>query len=203
MIRNIVFDLGNVLLKDKPQNILNDLKLKEEEKEELRKKFFGDFCSVNMGTETLEEHFNSCGLNFTINEDAKEKILHYYKYRSFNSELVDFMKQLKEAQYNIFILSNNNKETCEYLKSLPDFNCVDGWIISCDYHMVKPYKEIYNKLFEKFNLKPEETYFIDDRKQNIEVGKELGMQGFVLDIKNNGINDLIEKLKNIDIIGEI
>ena len=50
-----------------------------------------------------------------------------------------------------------------------------------------------DKLFEKFNLVPEECFFIDDSKANIEIGKELGMQGYVFD----NIEGLNTELKNI------
>ena len=144
-----------------------------------------------MGDETLEEHFNNCRFSFTISKDVKEKLVHYYKYRTFNDEVVKLMNKFKTNNYNIFILSNNNKETYEYLKTLPEFKCVDGWIVSCDYKIAKPDRKIYIKLFEEFNLKPEECYFIDDKKQNIEVGKEFGMQGFVIDVENEGIDKLL------------
>ena len=107
------------------------------------------------------------------------------------------MNKLKHNNYKIFILSNNNKETYEYLKQLPVFECVDGWAVSCDYHITKPNKEIYVKLFETFNIKPEECYFIDDNKENIETGKMLGMKGFVL---NKNIDELIDSMKENKII---
>lgn len=56
---------------------------------------------------------------------------------------------------------------------------------------MKPNKEIYLRLFEKFNLKPEECFFIDDREENVVVGEKLGMVGHILDIEENGITKLL------------
>ena len=71
--------------------------------------------------------------------------------------------------------------------------------MSCDYHIIKPNKEIYIKLFETFNIKPEECFFIDDTEENINMAKKLGIKGFTLDIKNQGLDKLIEKLKENNI----
>lgn len=197
MIKNIVFDLGNVILKDSPSIVLENLDLPNEDKQKIKEKFFDDWEDVDLGKETLEEHLNNCGLDLSaINNNIKEILLNYYKYRPFNNEIIELMHVLKEKKYKIYILSNNNKEVFEYLKKLPQFQCVDGWIVSCDYNMVKPNRELYIKLFDKFNIKPEECFFIDDKKENIETAELLGMQGCVLDIKNKGLEILSEKLRD-------
>lgn len=66
---------------------------------------------------------------------------------------------------------------------------LSGQIVSSEEKCLKPDKEIYLKLFEKYNLKPSECYFIDDKEENIEAGKRLGMDGFVF-------KDNVEELKN-------
>ena len=200
MIKNIVFDLGNVLLKDYPSIILKDLEIENEAKQKILETFFSNWDSIDLGTETLQEHWDNCNLNILIDKNIKEKIIHYYKYRPFNEDLINLMKRLKKYNYKIFILSNNNNETYEYLHKLPIFECVDGWVVSCSYQTVKPNKEIYIKLFEKFNIKPEESFFIDDKEENIEIGKKLKMQGFAINNKNRGISELMVELRKNNII---
>ena len=53
----------------------------------------------------------------------------------------------------------------------------DGVLISADYKLLKPEKEIYLALYDKFSLKPEECYFIDDVQKNIDGAKATGMDG--------------------------
>ena len=77
---------------------------------------------------------------------------------------------------------------------LPFFKNFDGFVFSCDHKILKPDPEIYNILFKKYNLIPDECFFIDDKKQNIEAGETLGMKGFVFNCKENRITDLIKKL---------
>ena len=156
MIKNIIFDLGNVLLKSSPSIVLENLNISDEIKNNIKSKFFNNWQHIDLGEESIKEHFDNCKFNFDIDKSTREILLNYYKYRPFNNEMIELMNKLKHNNYKIFILSNNNKETCEYLNQLPIFERIDGWIVSCDYHIVKPNKEIYVKLFNTFNIKPDE-----------------------------------------------
>lgn len=200
MIKNIIFDLGNVILKDTPSVVLENLKISDEIYKIIKCKFFDNWNKLDLGKETLKEHLDNCGIDFTIDDEIREVLLNYYKYRPFNNEVIELMNNLKSNMYNIFILSNNNKEAYNYLVKLLIFEAVDGWIVSCDYNIIKPDKKIYIKLFENFNIKPEESFFIDDKAENIKVAEQLGMKGFVLDWKNQGIYELVGSLKENDII---
>ncbi|MBS6252392.1 MAG: HAD-IA family hydrolase [Clostridia bacterium] len=202
MIKNIIFDLGNVILKDTPSVVLENLKISDEIYKIIKCKFFDNWNKLDLGKETLKEHLDNCGIDFTIDDEIREVLLNYYKYRPFNNEVIELMNNLKSNMYNIFILSNNNKEAYNYLVRLPIFEAVDGWIVSCDYNIIKPDKKIYIKLFENFNIKPEESFLIDDKAENIKVAKQVGMKGFILDLENQGIHELIESLKKNDIILE-
>lgn len=200
MIKNIIFDLGNVLLKSSPSIVLENLNISDEIKNNIKSKFFNNWQHIDLGEESIKEHFDNCKFNFDIDKSTREILLNYYKYRPFNNEMIELMNKLKHNNYKIFILSNNNKQTCEYLKQLPIFERIDGWIVSCDYHIVKPNKEIYVKLFNTFNIKPDECFFIDDNKKNVEIGAILGMQGFTFKYSNNNIDELINNMKQNNIV---
>ena len=132
MIKNIIFDLGNVILKDNPSIVIENLELSNETYHSIKSKFFDNWNELDLGNETLEEHFNNCGFKFPIDDSVKERLLNYYKYRPFVNEVIELMNNLKSNNYNIFILSNNNKEAYDYLVKLPIFEVVNGWIVSCD-----------------------------------------------------------------------
>lgn len=195
MIKNIIFDLGNVILKDYPNIVLDQVKIDKEQYESIKSNFFSDWKALDLGLSTLKEHLEKCKFNFKITPEVEALMLCYYKYRPFNDEVLELIKLLKEKQYKLYILSNNNKEAEKYLTGLPIFKNFDGWVFSCDYQLKKPDPKLYNILFETCNLKPEECFFIDDKQTNIEIGKKLGMNGFVLDYKNDGTNALIKQLK--------
>lgn len=198
MIKNIVFDLGNVILKDKPSEVLNNIKINNEECEIIKNTFFSNWDELDLGNVTIEEHLENCNMPINI-EEFKEILIEYYKYRAFNEEVVKLMKELKKNNYKIYILSNNNKQAYEYLLKLPIFKCVDGWVVSCDYHIIKPNKKLYEMLFDTYNLNPAESFFIDDKKENIHMARILGMNGYVLDYKRDGINELIKNMKENNI----
>ncbi len=197
MIKNIVFDLGNVILKGSPNIVLEQIKIDKKQYESIKNDFFNDWKSLDLGESTLREQLEKCKFDFEIDSEIEEKLLHYYKYRPFNVEILELIKELKNKGYKIYILSNNNKEAEKYLLEIPDFKAFDGWIFSCDYQIMKPDPKIYNILFETYNLKPEECFFIDDSRKNIETGNKLGMAGFVLDCEHNGIAELRKELKNV------
>lgn len=202
MIKNIIFDLGNVILKGKPSAILDNIEINDNEREIIKNTFFNNWKDLVLGNITIKEHFENSNIPIEISEELKEILINHYKYREFNLEILRLMKILKYNNYNIYILSNNNKETYEYLLKLPEFKYVDGWVVSCDYKTSKPDKKIYEILFEKYNIKPEESFFIDDKKTNIEIGNELGMKGHVLNYERDGINELLKDLDKNNIILE-
>jgi len=197
MIKNIVFDLGNVILKDSPEIVLNSLELGKNELENITNEFFynREGLDLDLGKCNVKQHFERCKFNFEIKTELAEKLMCYYKYRPFNDEVVELIKRLKKENYRVYILSNNNIDVKEYLMELPFFKNLDGAVISCDYGKVKPDSEIYNILFEKYSLIPEECFFVDDSERNVKAGENLGMKGFVFNYKENGVANLIKELK--------
>lgn len=193
MIKNIVFDVGNVIWNGNSATILSKLDISEDMKDEIKNTFFKNTHPLDLGEETLEEHFYSCGISIK-DEKIKDFLINYYKYRDLNSKIVKLIHVLKKNGYGIYILSNNNKEAMDYLMQDENLKCVDGWILSCDYAALKPEKRIYEILFDTFKLNPEECFFVDDKERNIKAGEQLGMKGHILDYKNYEDSELKKSL---------
>ena len=64
MIKNIIFDLGNVILKDTPSVVLENLKISDEIYKIIKCKFFDNWNKLDLGKETLKEHLDNCGIDF-------------------------------------------------------------------------------------------------------------------------------------------
>ena len=94
-------------------------------------------------------------------------------------EMGDLIRDLKAKGYGIYLCSNASVRllTC-YKKVLPSIDCFDGILFSAEVLCMKPQKEMYGHFFDRFGLKPEECYFIDDLQNNIEGAKACGMDGY-------------------------
>ena len=199
MIKNIVFDLGNVILSNTPSSVLDFFEVDLKTRQLIENHFFSDFRDLDLGNITLEEHFEQSKISSLLDDDLKEKLLHYFQYRFYNHEVLDLMRNLKLNGYDIYILSNNNKETVEYLKTLPFFQCISGWIVSYEYHLLKPDEKIYQKLFDTYHLNPSECFFIDDSLENVRASQNLGMRGHVFYYDQDRVSSLIKEMKNFSI----
>lgn len=183
-IKNVIFDLGGVILKDKPISVLKKLNISDETYDTL-KTFFSDWKELDLGNKTLEEKYNECKFSKEIDALYKDYLLNYYKYREINIELINLIERLKKKNYKVYILSDNNKESYDYYKNNELFKNIDGWVLSCEYHTVKKEGKIFNILLDRFNLKANECYFIDDNVDNIMIGKEYGINGYVFNESDN------------------
>ena len=93
---------------------------------------------------------------------------------------VELLKELKMKGYNLFLLSNFHKEAYDKVfRKYSFFEFFDGIFISSHYGLLKPEREIYVKMLQKFSLNPAECIFIDDTPVNISAARELGIEGIV------------------------
>lgn len=185
MIKNIIFDMGNVLIAFNPKEIIQRVHVDEKDAELLENTIFlsQEWVDLDSGSRTEDE----------ICEKIKKKLperLHDTMNRlitKWDEPLVEIegmeklVKEIKEKGYKIYLLSNASSRQKEYWDRISASKYFDGTLISADEKMMKPYPVIYHRLFEKFSIKPEESFFIDDSKDNIAAGERLGMPGVVFD----------------------
>ena len=191
-IKNIIFDLNNVILKNKSISILKDLNINNQDINKL-KKFFLNFEDLDLGKETIENKFIKCHFSQDIIKTYKDILVNYYKYRKINSDLINMITKLKENNYNIYVLSDTNKEASKYYKK--NIKNIDGWIFSCDYHTLKKDGLLFDIMLDKFNLNPLECYFIDDDKNNIKVALNHSIKGYIFNEKDD-IQNLYDDMRN-------
>lgn len=107
----------------------------------------------------------------------------------------EWIQSLKEQGYKVYLLSNFGGFPFNVLREKYGFvDMVDGGVISYEIGEVKPEPAIYRHLLEKYDLRPEECLFIDDRPENIETAKMLGMSGIVFTTKEDADCQLREYL---------
>ena len=93
--------------------------------------------------------------------------------------MYDLLTQLKAEGFKLYGLTNWCSKVHLTMAQFPIFKLLDGQIISSEEKVIKPEPEIYQRLFKKFRIKPEECIFTDDKVENIEGGRRLGMDGIV------------------------
>lgn len=198
MIKNIVFDIGNVILNFKLSEVLPYFAKDEKEEEFIKKniiespEWLGNalidtgYISKENAISIVEDRTNH------INDELIEKFWNNYnKYSKINEEVVKLIKELKNSGYKIYLLSNINEHTYDSIKENELFNIIDGYIFSYIEHKVKPYKSIYLSLLDKYKLIPSECLFIDDKEENVKTANTLGILG------RNVMPDCIESIKEL------
>lgn len=195
MIKNIVFDLGNVLLDFDPDSYLEELGYGDELKSQLAAEIFEteEWLQLDRGTISQKQAVEKWQQrNPELADEIAEVMAEWEKILTLKKDSLEILKSAADKNYNLYILSNFHQKAFDYISTKYDFfKYFDGRVISADVHLIKPEAEIYEHLLNKFNLKPEETLFIDDSKANIEAALKKGIR--VIHFKN--AESLDEELK--------
>ena len=201
MIKNIIFDLGNVVLKLKWEIVINRFAKNDEEKS-LFKKFIFDskeWEELDAGTISEENAIKSMQQNLPehLHSTCKEIMNTWTDGLVINYEMLNFIEKLKELGYKTYVLSNAPLTITPFLKKNDLNKYFDGEVISAEIKLVKPQKEIYEYILKEFSLDASESFFIDDRKENIDAAKSLNINGHVFDYNN--FNALLEELEKYNV----
>ncbi len=182
MIKNIVFDIGGVLIDFNPLIFLTK-EYGEQKGRELTQLIFKDPCwqDLDKGTLSFEEAIEFFSAKRPeYREDIKRalSIPFIEGYFSEKTDTVELYRELKRNGYNIYLLSNFSKEGFDHVRTIYTFleEC-HGMVVSAYIKMIKPEPEIYRYLLDTFNLDPDETLFMDDLQVNIQGAIDAGIHG--------------------------
>ena len=172
MIRNIIFDLGNVIINYNQEQIIKNFTKKEEEIKYIYDEIFHapEWEAIEVINKRNEFKY----------QKLTEDFLHeWYKKQPFNRDIVEIAKTLKKNGYNLFVLSNMANWTYEYLKNDEFFSLCTGIIISAHEHLIKPDEKVFRLLLDRYKLNPEECLFIDDdpSEKNYKTANRMGIKG--------------------------
>lgn len=200
MIKNVVFDLGNVLLEFKPLEYLRDNIHDEEIVQSIYKNLFRGEEWINLDSGSIDEEKAIEAISSRIPK-LSEKVRHYmYNWPEIlkpMKETIDALRLIKQKNYNTLILSNFHGKAFRYVVERNEFfKFFNGGVISYEVGLLKPNKEIYEELINKYGISPEETIFIDDMLPNINAAKDLGFNVILFESPEQ----LLNELSNYDII---
>lgn len=195
MVKNIIFDVGGVIFDDKNNNLKEKFNLSLEESKEITNITFGDnFKDCMLGKVRVIDYLENMKLTYPDIKDKIEYLLDpklYYETFPLKKDVYDIVVDLYKKGYNLYILSNNTKDSFEYVSSHMDMNMFKGVVSSYVEHLIKPNEDIYNLIIDRYNLKKEETIFFDDSGKNVDKGNELGIKS----IKFTSVEDIINNIE--------
>lgn len=180
MIKNIIFDMGGVLIDHNPEKTLY-AHFDKETADIILKEIFRNrvWAERDRGVITSEEimEMKKDIIPEKVYDKVNEMVGNFFPYMPPFEKMYEVVKTLKDNGYGIYLLSNAGYEFHTERENIPALSLFDGCIVSCDYKIIKPDKEIYMALYEKFSLKPEECFFVDDVQANIDGARATGMDG--------------------------
>ena len=183
MIKNIVFDMGGVLIRIDQKIFIERMGISGEDAALLTREVFRsiEWCQMDRGTLEEEEAFARIRRRLPSHlHDAAEKLIQMWDRPILPIPgMEELVARLKENGYRILLLSNASRRQPEYWARVPVARYFEDTLVSSFYQVVKPMPEIYRLAFEKFGIDPAESLFIDDMPQNCEASVFSGMDAIV------------------------
>ena len=202
MIKNLVFDLGNVLIEWNSEKILTYFEPENERSQALKQAIFesGIWHKTDKGELSLKEACEEvlAQLDASYHSAIKNTFYHWYEVVQVYSGLQEKIRIWANQGYRIYILST----TCEIFYHiekaglLPIYPLLSGYILSSEVGVVKPESEIYQKLLKKYRIEPTESVFIDDIQANLDTAAELGFETILAEKESDNIlamQDLLQE----------
>ena len=181
MIKNVVFDVGQVLVTFDPPKYMRDLGYNDDVIEVLQKAMFnhplwGELDRSIYTRAELEDMFVENAPEYE--KEIREVFGSIENSAAPQPYVIEWMEDLKKRGVGLYVVSNYAEFMYEGTKHTMLFlPYMDGVMFSYMCHAIKPEKEIFENLLNKYGLKAEECVFIDDRAENIEGAEKVGLTG--------------------------
>lgn len=182
MIKNVIFDIGNVILDYNPMNYLFK-NFGVEQSIDLFTKVFKSKEWLELDRGSIDNRLAAekiANREESLTFDLILEILENWSDESFKQieSTVEFIKYLKnDRNYKLYLLSNiHEKAFLESKKKYKVLSYFDGELVSYKCHMLKPEEGIYKLLMKKYELKAEDCAFLDDTLQNVVKANSLGIR---------------------------
>ena len=183
MVKNIVFDMGNVLTIYNAREYIYGYVDYEEDFRWIKNHLCSsvEWLQMDRGTISDEEAAASVCKRVPahLHDTVKRFIREYRMTQPPNPPMEALVAELSRNGYDLYLLSNTSHRFREFSKYIKSVAYMKGIWISCEHGLLKPEKEAYLDFLRMFALKPEECFFIDGTPANVEAAGNLGMDGCV------------------------
>ena len=178
-IRNLIFDVGNVLVRWSPSEIIHLTFADASQTDAWIRKIFQHqiWQQLNLGRISETEAQQQYQALYGLSPEVTARLFYYIKTTQIpiyqSHELV---AQLAQAGYRVYALTDNVREIILHLRQQYDFwQWFHGVVVSAEIGMTKPHPAGFQYLLQQYSLKADETVFIDDHLPNIEAAAALGI----------------------------
>ena len=200
-IKNVIFDLGGVLIDWNPEYVYLEVFKGDREK---MKWFFDKICTIDWN--------ENQDAGYPLQQATEERVklfpeyeewirIYYGRWEEMLGKQIDgtvtILKQLIDnPNYKVVALTNWSAETFPVALERFDFlHWFEGIVVSGTEKMRKPFNEIYELTINRFNIEASQSLFIDDNARNIEAAKKIGINT----IRFNNPTQLKSELKSLNI----
>lgn len=195
MIKNIVFDMGNVLLTYAPHEYIKTITDDEVIAEAVLKELFysKEWLELDEGAITEENAIEKVCQRIPQHAEYVKKAMD-----GWHSDLTpipgmaEIVKRLKDKNYKLYLLSNASLRFFKYRDMFEIFLYFDGFMVSAEEKLVKPDKAIFDSICDRFSLNCQECIFIDDLQANIDGAINAGFHGHLFQGAQK-LSDYLEK----------
>ncbi|MDO4475635.1 MAG: HAD family phosphatase [Lachnospiraceae bacterium] len=183
MIKNIVFDMGRVLINFDQPTFFERVGVAQEDRQLIFEEVYASVEWVQLDRGLLDEE-DALEIWYKrvperLHDQLRVLVTAWEQPLMPVEGMAELVRELKEAGYGIFLISNASHRQHEYWPGIPGSEYFDDTLISADVHINKPEPEIFKEAYRKFDILPEESVFIDDFPPNCEASILTGMDAFI------------------------
>ena len=191
-----VFDLGGVLSVPMVSKKLYEQIKWKVSYEEFLDKFNNseESIKVHKGEISTKEFFEYLKRYMDDNITLEEFKNKYVNNNKFFNDTIEIIKKLKNLGYKVYLLSNLKEIDYEKFIKHFDVSIFDEMFLSFKLGMLKPNDDIYQYVINKLNTKPENIYFFDDNKENVDGAIRNGINAY--QVTGETVKKVVEEILN-------
>ena len=196
MLKNVIFDFGGVLYRYEPDYLLSCCYDNAEDLQAAKPVIYREWHKLDEGTVDYDAYVaeTEALLPEHLRAGARMYLYNWHRFEPPMEQTWALAARLKARGYKIYLLSNAPVNFAADLDIYPILRIFDGLVVSAPIQMVKPNADIFRHILKKYDLKAEESIFVDDMEINAEGARKVGMHGYTYDGDADRLLQTIESL---------